>query len=636
MVTEPLDRSVLSYMHHQLIILDEDTDAATAVKLMHDKKAETIIVKNKSDEHVGIITDSDILDKIVMRGEDSDEVAIKTIMTSPLITISAKANARQALELMRLNVIKRIPVTDNIHILGMVTQEGLAHAIRTSVLEKTFRPYRAVIREHYKPIWGNLGFILQFAGLLFIGPAILATIFNEMVSAVGIFLCIIFMFVTGFVLNSYGEKTPLNLRQASVLMVSSFVLLSFFGSIPYMYVNPFGAGIDPLTLFIKSFFESASGFTTTGLSQLLNPEDLPKSFDFYRSFTQWIGGLSFVYLIITFFYPEKKLAYMKGMIGGGGLKLKQLLLTITVIFTIYTVILTTLLYLFGYQTAVYNISLIFSTVTGGGFTPTSTSIDSDDTKQMFILIAGMIISALPFAFHYAIFSKEMHTTKMRPEIYTYFGIIAISIIVFYFIIASTTDLQSMSIFAIFHVVSASTNTGFQFIDMSLLSDEGKLYLIILMLIGGTAFSTAGGIKVGRILQIVQKLTKKRFVADTSTRSISGISSRYQNGYGYNKQEPKSEKIREEKAFRETLLIIVLFVVVSFITAIVLWIVEGKDFLNSLFESVSAITTTGITAGITTPNMNIISQIFLIFNMIAGRFEIIAIVYFFLEISRRKH
>ena len=157
MVTEPLDRSVLSYMHHQLIILDEDTDAATAVKLMHDKKAETIIVKNKSDQHVGIITDSDILDKIVMRGEDSDEVAIKTIMSSPLITISAKANARQALELMRLNVIKRIPVTDNIHILGLVTQEGLAHAIRTSVLEKTFRPYRAVIREHYKPIWGNMG-----------------------------------------------------------------------------------------------------------------------------------------------------------------------------------------------------------------------------------------------------------------------------------------------------------------------------------------------------------------------------------------------------------------------------------------------------------------------------------------------
>ena len=634
MVTEPLDRSVISYMHHQLVILDEETDAATAVKLMHDKKAETIIVKNKKDEYVGIITDSDILDKIVMKGEDSDQVFLKSIMSSPIITISARANARQALELMRLNVIKRIPVTDNIHILGIVTQEGLAHAIRTSVLEKTFRPYRAVIREHYKPIWGNLGFILQFAGLLFIGPAILAISLGELESAAGIFLCITFMFVTGFVLNAYGEKTPMNLRQASVLMVSSFILLSFFGSIPYMYVNPFYKDIDPFSLVVKSFFESASGFTTTGLSQIMHPEDLPKSFDFYRSFTQWIGGLSFVYLIMAFFYPEKKLAHMKSMIGGVGLRLKQLLLTISVIFTIYTVVLTTLLYLFGYESAIYNLSLIFSAITGGGFVPSSTALNIQDTTQMFILMAGMIISALPFAFHYAIFSKEMHTTKMRPEIYTFLAIIAVSIVVFYFLIAST-DFSSKPMFAMFQVISASTNTGFQFIEMSVLSDEGKILLIIIMLIGGTAFSMAGGIKVGRILQIVQKITKKKFVADASTKSISGVSSRY-NNQAHNRYEPKSEKIKEEKTFREALLIIVLFIVVSFATAIILWVVEQKGFLNSLFESVSALTTTGITTGITSPTMSNISQISLIFNMIAGRFEIIAIVYFFLEISKRKH
>lgn len=265
MVTDPLSRSVLSYTHHQFIILDEDSDAATSVKQMHDNKAETIIVKNKKDEYVGIVTDSDILDKIVMR-EDSDEVSLKSIMSSPIITISARANVKQALELMRLNVVKRIPVTDNIHILGIITQEGLANAVRTSVLERTFRPYRTIIREHYKPIWANLGFILQFAALLFIGPALLAVLLGEVISAVGIYLCIISMFVTGFVLNSYGEKTPMNLRQASILIVSSFVLLSFFGSIPYMYVNPFDKEIDPLSLFVSSFFESASGFTTTGQS----------------------------------------------------------------------------------------------------------------------------------------------------------------------------------------------------------------------------------------------------------------------------------------------------------------------------------------------------------------------------------
>ncbi|MBA2267323.1 MAG: CBS domain-containing protein [Nitrosopumilus sp.] len=632
METDPLNRPVLTYTHHNFIIIDEDTDAANAVKLMHEKKAETIIVKNKNEEYVGIITDSDILDKIVMRGEDSDEVSIKTIMSSPLITISAKANVRQALELMRLNLIKRIPVTDNVHILGIVTQEGLANAIRTSVLERQFRSYRVVIRERYKPIWGNLGFILQFSGLLFIAPAILATALGEVVSATGIFLGITSMSVTGFILNAYGEKTPMNLRQASILMVFSFVLLSFFGSIPYMYVNPFGEGVDPLTLVVNSFFESASGFTTTGLSMLVYPEELPKSFDFYRSFTQWIGGLSFVYLVITFFYPERKLAHMKGMLGGGSLRLKQLILTIGVIFSVYTIALSVLLYISGNHEIIYNISLIFSAVTGGGFVPSSTSLVSENFLELFVIMTGMIISALPFAFHYAVFSKEMHTTKMRPEVILYFAIILTSIPIFTYLVYSSDPSASIMV-GVFHTMSAATTTGFQFIDITLLSDDGKILLIILMLIGGTAFSTAGGIKVGRILQIVQKLTKRKFSADVTTRSISSVSSRYNN---VDQPWKKSSDIhKEEKTFNEAILVIFLFVFMSFFTGALLSVLTGKNFLDSLFESVSSLTTTGLTAGITNINADLLSKVLLIINMIIGRFEIIAVIYLFLEISKIK-
>jgi trk system potassium uptake protein len=634
MVDSPLDRSVFSYMHGQFIVLDEDIDAASAVKQMHAKKAETIIVKQKKDgKFIGIVTDSDILDKIVMKGEDSDQIALKNIMSSPLITISAKANVRQALEVMRLNIIKRVPVTDNVSILGIVTQEGLAHAIRTSVLEKTFRDYRLVIRERYKPIWGNLGFILQFSGILFIIPAILAAVLGETVSATGISLGIIFMFVTGFILNAYGEKTPLNLRQASILMVSSFVLLSFYGSIPYIYLNPFYKNIDTFSLIVNSFFESASGFTTTGLSLISHPENLPQSFDFYRSFTQWIGGLSFIYLIITFFYPERKLAHMKGMISGGILKLKQLIMTISIIFTIYTIALVALLYIFGYNNVIYNIALIFSAVTGGGLTPTSTMLHPENTIQMLALILGMIISALPFAFHYALFSKELKTSKMRPEIFVFFAIILASIPIFYFLTTSS-NLELKFITSAFHIISASTTTGFQFLDIASLSDPAKIMLIILMLIGGTAFSTAGGIKIGRILQITQKLTKNRFSADTSTRSISSTSSRYNSTINIGKQ--KAEKLKEEKTFREALLVIALFIFLSFITAIALSYFSQKDLLDSLFESVSAVTTTGLSTGITSLHMNMISKIFLIINMIAGRFEIITIVYLLLEVSKIKH
>src|SRR5918998_113720 len=306
MITDPLERSVLSYVHGQFSVIDENVDVASAVKQIHAKNAETIIV-SKHEKPIGIVTDSDILDKVVMRGADSDQTLLKSIMSSPIVTLSSKATVRQALNIMRVNVVKRIPIIDGEKVLGIVTQEGLANAIRTSVLEKTFRSYRVIVREHSKPILANLGFILQFSGLLIIAPAILATVMGETISATGMFLAITVMFLTGFILNAYGEKTPLNLKQASLLMVSSFVLLSLFGSIPYMYFNPFSNDIGPLSLLVNSFFESASGFTTTGLTFITHPEDLPQSLDFYRSFTQWVGGLSFIYLVVTFFYPERKL-----------------------------------------------------------------------------------------------------------------------------------------------------------------------------------------------------------------------------------------------------------------------------------------------------------------------------------------
>jgi trk system potassium uptake protein len=110
-------------------------------------------------------------------------------------------------------------------------------------------------------------------------------------------------------------------------------------------------------------------------------------------------------------------------------------------------------------------------------------------------------------------------------------------------------------------VSASTTTGFQFINISLLSAGGKIFLIILMLIGGSAFSTAGGIKVGRVLQIFQKLTSRKFALDSAISSISSVSSRYNKSYiGY---EKKSEFLRAEKAYRESLLVIILFLLLSF-------------------------------------------------------------------------
>jgi trk system potassium uptake protein TrkH len=219
---------------------------------------------------------------------------------------------------------------------------------------------------------------------------------------------------------------------------------------------------------------------------------------------------------------------------------------------------------------------------------------------------------------------------MRPEIFTYFGIILISIPIFWYLL-SLSDPGSNAMTSVFHTLSAATTTGFQFIDITLLSDQGKFFLIILMLIGGTAFSTAGGIKVGRILLLLQKLTKKKFSADVTTRSISSVSSRYD--HTYHGWEQKSSQHKEDKTLNEAVLVIILFILTSIFTGILLSIFSGQTFLNSMFESVSALTTSGLSTGITSLDAELGSKILLIINMIIGRFEIIAVIYLFLEISK---
>src|SRR5918999_280752 len=516
-MVEPLERPLSSYIHAQFVTADENTSIAEAVKILQPKNVEIILVTSSTngEKYVGIVTDSDILEKVVMKGEDSDLVFLKSIMTSPIITLPSSFTVRQAIKVMRAHKIKHLPVTDITNkeeIIGTVTQEYLAEVIRIAVVEKTFRSYRKVIREHYKPILANVAIILQFSGLLMIIPALLGTFLGEWQSTIGIYFAFVGMFLTGYIMNILGEKSPLNLKQSSIVVVLSFFLLSLFGSLPYMYVNPFWHGIDLFSLFASSFLESSSGFTTTGISTIIHPENLPDSFSFYRSYTEWVGGLSFIYLIVALYYPETKLAGMKHLLGSGVLRFKQLLSTICIIFTIYTAIIALLLFSFGHVNILDSISLDVATLASGGFVPTSTSLSVENLIPLIAIMGGMMIAVLPFVFHFGIFSKNVEATKELKEIIIFIILLTFFVFLFIFIESSYSEKEWIS--SVFHIISASTTTGFQFIDLSQISVYGKILLIVLMLIGGTAFSTAGGIKIARLLLIFQKLLNNKKYAST--------------------------------------------------------------------------------------------------------------------------
>ena len=652
-----LERPVTSYMHRLFVILDENMSVASAVKQMHSHNAGTIIVL-RGNTPVGIVTDTDIINKVVMKGEDSDEVFLKSIMSAPLVTISPKGTVKQALQLMRLNQIKRIPIADSFGILGVVTQEALANAVRTSVIERTFSRYRSLIREQYKPILGNLGIVLQFSAILLVVPAFLGTALGESASIVGIFFAVVGLSFAGFFLTNIGEKGPMNLKQASIFIVASFLLLSLFGSIPYIYINPFGNDTTTSALFVNSLFESASGFTTTGLSIISNPENLPKSLNFYRSYTNWVGGLSFVYLVMILFFPERKLSAMKSVFGGGLLRVRELLITIVGIFTAYTLILIFMVIIFSQTDVLDAISLIFSTITGGGFSPVSDIITPDHPERLAILAVGMILSALPFAFHYHIFSRKGLLTRrtISLEVAVFLILIVIGIMIFYWLAWGQVDIYS----SIFHVISASTTSGFQYLNIQSIPYTAKIFLILLMLVGGTAFSTAGGIKVGRFIVLYEEFTKKSREKDrtaiTGTSTSTSISStanpyrstefvtmfpdehRKRNLEEVFEQQARILKrvslIMSKKVVREILLVIVLYVSIALITGSVLSSLTNSHFVDALFEAVSAISTTGLTAGITSVNLDVFSKLLLITNMIVGRFEIITILYIFFVYFRR--
>jgi len=649
-----LERPAMAYMHRLFVALDENSNVAVAVREMGAHKADTIIVTSNG-KPAGIVTDSDILDKVVMKGEDSDQVHLKSIMTSPVITLSLRGTVGQAIQLMRLNQVKRIPITDNVSIIGLVTQQALADAVRTSVLERTFRKYRTMIREQYKPILGNLGILLQFSGILLVVPAFMGTALDDGVSVIGMYLAVVGLSFSGFLLSSVGEKGPMNLKQASVFIIVGFILLSLFGSIPYIFINPFWSGIDPFSLFVNSFFESASGFTTTGLSVISKPENLPPSIDFYHSYTQWVGGLSFVYLILILFFPEKKLSAMKSVLGGGLLRVRELLITIVGIFTVYTVVLIFLVIFLSRTEDIHAISLVFSTVTSGGFIPSSDIISPEHPERLAILVPGMILSALPFAFHYHIFSRSGILTKktLGLEVTVYLVMMAAAIPIFYLLASGSVDIYS----AIFHVISGSTTTGFQYLNIQSISLGPKLFLILLMLIGGAAFSTAGGIKVGRLVLLYQEFSKKTKEKDVSSHaastslSISSAVNPYrssdflvrlrddQRKQGLEEviEEQALKRIRlimSKKVVREIFIVIALYISISLVTGTVLSYLSNTSFENALFESVSALTTTGLTAGITSMDLDSFSKLMLTANMIVGRFEVIAVLYIFVGALRR--
>jgi trk system potassium uptake protein TrkH len=308
--------------------------------------------------------------------------------------------------------------------------------------------------------------------------------------------------------------------------------------------------------------------------------------------------MSFIYLVITAFYPESKLRSMRGFISGRTLHMRELFGTITIIFSLYIVIVALLLWVFGGGNLMDNFSLAMSTLATGGFLPNSTILQDLVWQEEIVLMGAMILGALPFTFHYGFVRKKFLSPKLGKEVLVYFAILTTATLLF-MAISGFDPLDSA-----FYSVSASTTAGLQQETLSGLNPVAHGILIILMFIGGCGFSTAGGLKIFRLFHL---------------KNAKNMLSKVKRA-----QLPLEAK----KEVYSTLIIVALFPIIALITAGHLAAIEDVSYENAFFESVGVITTGGLSAGVIDFDTDPATKVVLGFLMIFGRLEIIAIIYIF--------
>jgi trk system potassium uptake protein TrkH len=455
----------------------------------------------------------------------------------------------------------------------------------------------------------NMGLVLQMAGIFMVLPIILSFVYNETSATIALFLAAMAFLVLGFLLNAFCEKVNLTFKQSSTLIVLVFVVMSVIGSIPYIYISFTGGSL--FHVITDSIFESASGFTTTGFSVIPNLSSLPRSIIFYRALTQFVGGIGIVLVLLAFFYPEAKLTeFARGMGFGKEHRIKRTFLLILLIYFIYTIVLMAIGLIFGYSDIVHLVSFIFSALSTGGFAPINdiTAVATQFPLNL-ILILGMILGAMNFFVLAGLFKGKVKAF-LKSEITALLVIVAISVaVVIFFFKMPWFD-------ALFHVVSAMSTTGFSYLSVPDFSGGLKLYLTFLMFVGGASFSTAGGIKVYRFL-LMFKATRKAVVESITQKEAEPVTL-------FGRQYSNAE-------LNQALVIVLLMFSIIFISTIIVSL-YGFTPIDSLFETTSAIATTGLSTGIINSSLAVELKWLFVILMLLGRVEIFA---FLIMFSRTK-
>jgi trk system potassium uptake protein TrkH len=462
-----------------------------------------------------------------------------------------------------------------------------------------------------------LGLVLRIEAALLTIPGFVGLIYNEH-EAIVYFSVAAVSFVLGSIISFKKPKdTIFYLKEGSVTTALSWILISLTGCIPFMITGEIPHLAD-------AFFETVSGFTTTGSSILADVEVVSHASIFWRSFTHWIGGMGVLVFLLAVIplTGGSNINLMKAESPGPsvGKLVPKIRSSASILYQIYlgmTIIQVVLLLLSG-MPLFDSLCLTFGTAGTGGFGIKNSSVADYTMIQQWIIGVFMMLFGVNFNFYFFILKKNFKKAAMIEEVRWYAIIIGIA-----------TAIISVQIFPLYHSVektvraaffqvsSIITTTGYSTADFDKWSSNCKFILVLLMFIGACAGSTGGGIKVSRVVLMFKSFLKE-ITSYIHPRSVKKI---HMDG-----------DTVDHFVIRSTMVFFVTYVMI-FVFSLFLVTLEGKDLVTSFTAVAACFNNIGPGLGMVGPARNFgclsdLSKWVLSFDMLAGRLELFPVLLLF--------
>ncbi|MBQ8559877.1 MAG: TrkH family potassium uptake protein [Tyzzerella sp.] len=470
-----------------------------------------------------------------------------------------------------------------------------------------------------------LGRMLGVEALVLLIPAAVAGIYGENVFP---FLVTSVILMIPYLI--FGRKKPENStiygKEGFVIIACAWILWSIFGALPF-YIS--GA----IPSYVDAFFETVSGFTTTGSTILTDIASLPKGMNFWRCLTHWIGGMGvLVFVMVVVSLEDKNSMHLMRAEVPGPEKDKlvpkaresaRILYGMYLLLTIVEVILLCLGGMNLYDSIIHS----FSTAGTGGFNNRNNSVAYYDSAYIDgVITVFMILFGINFNMYYLLLLKKVKIVFKNEEVRTYLGVIAAATIAITVNILHIykTPLKAFR-YAAFQVASVITTTGFATADYNLWPELSKCILLTIMVIGACAGSTGGGMKVSRVL-ILLKSVKQELKRIVHPKSVNIV------------------KVNGKKVGEETLhnaYVYFVAYIAIFIGSVLLIAINNFDFATTFSSVLTTINNVGPGISAVGPVENFsafsnLSKIVFCFDMLVGRLEIIPfLVLFSPELWRKK-